>query len=148
MKVRKTTNRGTSISVAINSTTMKIIKIETSDTWHSSPGEEILDERISGIALLGLPVIDNAEMQSMIDLFENRYDTTQRTFVGPCVILNATNVWGETISLVMQSLDGKVNATLTCNHTDWRNQEIITENVSDYLKNVNCFNPTLEETRK
>ena len=106
------------------------------------------NEMTSSIPLRGLPVIDNSEIQSMIDLFENRYDTSQRTFVGPYVILNATNVWGETVSLVMQSMDGKVNATLTCNHMDWRNQEVITENVLDYLQNKNCFNPALEETRK
>jgi hypothetical protein len=95
-----------------------------------------------------LPHIDNAEIQLMFDLFKDRYHISHISYVGPKIILIATNVWGETISLVMQPLDDKVDATLTCNHVDWRNREVITENVLDYLKNVNCFNPTLEEVRK
>jgi hypothetical protein len=91
-------------------------------------------------------VIDNEEMKLMIEFFQSRYHTSMITYSGPYVILNATNVWGETVSLVMQPLDDIITATLTCNHNDWRKQEIITENVLDYLQNKNCFAPTLEET--
>ncbi|QLH06656.1 hypothetical protein [Nitrosopumilus ureiphilus] len=117
--------------------------------YHSfgSSGVEIpSDESIPRIPLLGLPEIDNVEIQSMIDLFENRYHTSKISFAGSNVLLNATHIGGKTVSLVIQSLDDKVTATLTCNHMDWRNQEVITENVLDYLKNVNCFNPSMEET--
>ncbi|GEM_PF-3612113 len=91
-------------------------------------------------------VIDNEEMKLMIEFFQSRYHTSMITYSGPYVILNATNVWGETISLVMQPLDDRITATLTCNHNDWRKQEIITENVLAHLQNKNCFAPTLEET--
>lgn len=105
---------------------------EIVDVWHAEPE---------------MPKTNNAEMESMIELFQNKYHTSQITYTGPKTILNATNVWGETVSLDIQSPDGKVIATLTCNHMDWRNQEVITENVLDYLQNKNCFTPTLEETR-
>jgi hypothetical protein len=137
------------VSIAVDIKNSKVIKIDTVSDWHGAPGEEANTENQtnhSSIPLPGLPVIENPKMQSMIDLFENKYRTSRISFIGPNVILNATNVWGETVLLVMQPLDDTVTATLTCNHNDWRNQEMITKNVLEYLKNKNCFSPALEET--
>lgn len=137
------------VSIAVDIKNSKVIEIDVASAWHGAPGEEINTENQtnhSSIPLPGLPVIDNPEMQSMIDLFENKYHTSRISFVGPTVILNATNVWGETVSLVMQPLDDGIDATLTCNHNDWRKQEIITENVLEHLQSKNCFAPALEET--
>ena len=92
---------------------------------------------------------DASELKLMIDLFQNKYKTSDLKSNGTKTILKATNPFDITVLLTIQHLPNEMaSVTLTCNHNDWRGQEIINDNVFDYLKNENCFNPALEETRK
>jgi len=126
--------------ICIKGTSVKALTLRNYiPEYNRSLGGEITSDEIVISIPHALPVIDDAEIRSMMELFQNRYHTSQITYAGSKIILNATNVWGETILLVIQPLDDGVGATLTCNHTDWRKQEIVTENVLEHLQTKSCF---------
>lgn len=89
---------------------------------------------------------NETEVKSIIKTFENKYKTAKTIHDGLKTTLRAENPHGAAISLTIQPLsDGNTSIIISCNHNDWRGQEVITENILDYLTNENCFNPSLEE---